>query len=109
MGLDSTVTLLVSGHPTVPTHVGLLAQTEGNETGAGLALAASAIMVIFRDREISRRYGNLQFDMLGGEDVVHVDMELGASLLELALLSSLSINIIVTFSKVLCDIKPGVG
>lgn len=53
--------------------------------------------------------GNLQFDMLGGEDVVHVDMELGASLLELALLSSLSINIIVTFSKVLCDIKPGVG
>ena len=70
------MTLLVHSDSTVSTHVGLLPQSERNESGAGLTLTA-------------------KLDMLSCEHVVHVDVELGPSLLELALLGRLEGNQVV--------------
>ena len=79
------VARLVGGQPAVPAHVGLSAQAQGDQAAAGGAHTPPGIRGSDQTPEIS----DSQLDVLGGEHVVHVDVELGAALLEPALVGRL--------------------
>ena len=81
------VASLVGGEPAVPTHVGLSAQPQGDQSAAGGAHASPDT----RDNIIFGVFSVIcsQLDVLGGEHVVQVHVQLGAALLEPPLLGGL--------------------
>ena len=83
------MTGLVGDEAAVPADVSLLAWPEAHTPPAHRALGAPGVTCYMSRMSHVTSYHHLQLDVLGNEGVVHVNVKLGALLLELTPLGNL--------------------
>ena len=97
------MTLFVTRHPTVTTHIRLFTKSQWYQARTGVALGTPNRNIFVVRNIFSNNF--LQFDMLCSEDMVHVDVEFGSPLLELALLGGLDWYQVVVEAASLVDLQ----